>query len=341
MPVLEGDCRDLLPGLGFAVDAVVCDPPYHLKATLKRFGQPGSAPAQWGRDGAMARLSAGFMGEAWDGGDIAFRPETWAVIGAAMRPGAFLAAFGGTRTWHRLACAIEDSGLVIQDTLAWVYGSGFPKRRDQLKPAWEPIVLAYRPGGPRALQIEECRVGTEATLRQNHAGTNGAGWRFGKKGHLNGSAQGRWPANFIHDGSQQVLDLFPETVSGSRKAGVYQPLGWYGNRRGRPPGLERPMPALVGSSGSAARYFPNLRIFYSPKASKSERAGSTHPTVKPIALIEWLVRLVTPPGGIVLDPFAGSGTTGLAAMRAGRAAILIEKEPRWVADIHQRLEEAA
>ena len=312
MPVLEGDCLELLPGLGFAVDAVVCDPPYHLKATLKRFGQSGSAPAQWGRDGAMARLSSGFMGEAWDGGDIAFRPQTWAVIGAAMRPGAFLAAFGGTRTWHRLACAIEDGGLVIQDTLAWVYGSGFPKRRDQLKPAWEPIVLAYRPGGPRALQIEECR------------------------------ACGRWPANLIHDGSPEVIDLFPETLparAGRRGIqGRYDPGGGPEVKRWKP-GSDYQR-GHDDSGGSAARYFPNIRFFYCPKASKAERAGSTHATVKPVALIEWLVRLVTPPGGIVLDPFAGSGTTGLAAMRAGRAAILIERDPRWVADIHQRLEAA-
>jgi site-specific DNA-methyltransferase (adenine-specific) len=109
----------------------------------------------------MKRLSKGFMGKTWDGGDIAFRPETWVTVSSIMRPGAFLVVFGGTRTYHRMACAIEDAGFVIQDCIMWLYGSGFPKRRDMLKPAYEPIVLAYKPGGKRTMQVDECRIGTD------------------------------------------------------------------------------------------------------------------------------------------------------------------------------------
>src|SRR5262249_40878952 len=97
-------------------------------------------------------------GSALGGGDIAFRPETWATIGAVLKPGGYLLAFGGTRTHHRIWCAIEDAGFVVQDRLAWIYGQGFPKGRTQLKPAFEPIVVAYKPGGKRVLQVHECRI---------------------------------------------------------------------------------------------------------------------------------------------------------------------------------------
>jgi site-specific DNA-methyltransferase (adenine-specific) len=159
--VEHADMLEAIPRLvaeGVQVDAVVTDAPYHLTATQSRFGKADSAPAQHGRDGAMARLSGGFMGQQWDGGDIAFRPETWATVASIMRPGAFLVAFGGTRTHHRVWCAIEDAGLVIQDTIMWMFGTGFPKRRNALKPAHEPIVLAYKPGGKRTMQIDECRI---------------------------------------------------------------------------------------------------------------------------------------------------------------------------------------
>jgi site-specific DNA-methyltransferase (adenine-specific) len=159
---VASDALEAIPKLvekGVLVDSVVTDPPYHLTATVKRFGNNESAPAQFGKDGAMKRLSKGFMGKTWDGGDIAFRPETWVTISSIMRPGAFLVVFGGTRTYHRMACAIEDAGFVIQDCIMWLYGSGFPKRRDMLKPAYEPIVLAYKPGGKRTMQVDECRIG--------------------------------------------------------------------------------------------------------------------------------------------------------------------------------------
>jgi site-specific DNA-methyltransferase (adenine-specific) len=161
---VAGDALEAIPKLvekGVLVDSVVTDPPYHLTATVKRFGTKiggSSDGTKFGKDGGNARLSKGFMGKTWDGGDMAFRPETWITVSSIMRPGAFLVVFGGTRTYHRMACAIEDAGFVIQDCIMWLYGSGFPKRRDMLKPAYEPIVLAYKPGGKRTMQMDECRI---------------------------------------------------------------------------------------------------------------------------------------------------------------------------------------
>jgi len=108
--------------------ALLCDPPYHLTEIVKRFGSPEAAPAQYGTDGAFQRTSKGFMGKVWDGGDVAFRPETWAAVGRLLCPGAFGMAFAGSRGWHRMACAIEDAGLIIHPTIfGWNYLSGFPK----------------------------------------------------------------------------------------------------------------------------------------------------------------------------------------------------------------------
>jgi site-specific DNA-methyltransferase (adenine-specific) len=103
------------------------DPPYHLTSIVKRFGADGAAPAKSGKTGAYARASAGFMGKKWDGGDVAFRPETWRAVFDNLKPGAHLVAFSGTRTFHRMVCAIEDAGFEIRDTIAWAYGSGIPE----------------------------------------------------------------------------------------------------------------------------------------------------------------------------------------------------------------------
>ena len=128
MPVINADCiehMNIMPPE--SVDSIVTDPPYHLTSIVKRFGKEGSAPAQFGTDGAYARASKGFMGKEWDGGDIAFRTEVWEAALRVAKPGAYLLAFGGTRTFHRMAVAIEDAGWEIRDTVMWVYGSGFPK----------------------------------------------------------------------------------------------------------------------------------------------------------------------------------------------------------------------
>ncbi len=330
--VLHGDCISLVPTLGL-VDAIVTDPPYHLVDMHARATRSFSGNA----DGSLARLAAGFMGKAWDGGDIAFRPETWATIGAALKPGGYLLAFGGTRTHHRLWCAIEDAGFVIQETIMWVHGQGFPKGRAQLKPAHEPICVAYKPGGKRTLQIDECRVPTEGEKVIGGAGGVSGFVRGGNKPYELGTGRkyqtaGRWPANVCHDGSDEVMEAFaafPTHSAGHARSGkfgaVYDASSYHLGADGA-----REM-GRFGDAGTAARFY------YCAKASKADRAGSRHPTIKPIALMRWLVRLVTPPGGLVLDPFAGSGTTGAAALAEGRHAILIERETEYFNDIKRRL----
>ena len=264
-------------------DSVVCDPPYHLTSIVKRFGKPGSAPAQFGKDGAFSRASRGFMGKEWDGGDIAFRPEFWAEVYRVLKPGGHLLAFSGSRTYHRMAVGIEDAGFEIRDQIMWLY-SGFPKSHDvskgidkaagavrevvghsengiaggtgeftsgnaksagfkreyditahatdaarqwqgwgsALKPAHEPIVVARKPligtiaenvltYGTGALNIDGCRVpmdGEVLTMTRPAANQkvdkaapqmNRSNKPFEYRNDI-----GRWPANIIHDGSEEV-----------------------------------------------------------------------------------------------------------------------------------------
>jgi len=332
--VLNGDCIELMRSMPAAsLDSCVTDPPYHLTSIVKRFGKPGAAPARsQGATGVYGRASAGFMGQTWDGGEIAYRPETWAEVLRVLKPGAYLLAFGGTRTFHRVAVAIEDAGFEIRDCIMWVYGSGFPKSHDvgkkvpeyegwgtALKPAWEPIIVARAPlvgtvaanvtaHGTGALNIDACRVGNEvrtaaftslAPCGGNALGA--AGTQEARRGTQGAPKTyvGRWPANVMHDGSDEVLAAFPDAK---------------------------------GQQGAA-------RFFYCAKASKADRgAGNTHPTVKPQALMRYLCRLVTPPGGTVLDPFAGSGSTGVAALHEGFRAVLCEQSDDYVRIIRSRTE---
>lgn len=359
MKIIHGDCRATLPTLDAdSVDAVVTDPPYHL--TTGKKGGTGIASLNLNSPAGRARISTGFMGKEWDGGDIAFRPELWAEVLRVLKPGGHVAAFGASRGYHRMACAIEDAGFEIRDSLMWVYGTGFPKSHSMreidrpelgtaLKPAFEPIVLARKPlsektvaanvlrWGTGALNIDGCRVeATDSQLAEKYASVQKAGPRensiygsdsrdrAGSAPHVNG----RWPANVVHDGSDEVVGAFPDTTSGAmkREVGAYKGENVTTFLRGRSGPHNQ-----HGDSGSAARFF------YSAKASRADRAGSKHPTVKPIALMQWLARLITPPGGTVLDPFAGSGTTGAACDKEGFDCVLIEREAEYVADIRRRL----
>lgn len=356
-----GDSRDILRTLPDAsIHSVVCDPPYALVSIGKRFGKPGAAPQQHGRDGLYARAAAGFMGQAWDTGETAFSAEFWGDVLRVLKPGGHLVAFSGTRTYHRMVVAIEDAGFEIRDQLGWVYGSGFPKSHNQsgewqgwgtaLKPAWEPIVLARSPlgstvagnlhaHGTGALNISGCRVGEEvryaaftslAPCSGNRLGdAETAGARRGTQGAAK-EYVGRWPANLLHDGSAEVLAAFPDApgqqgvVTGEEPSSPFANV--YGDMHSRA-GRAEPR----RDSGSAARFF------YSAKADADDRIGSKHPTVKPVDLMRWLCRLVTPPGGTVLDPFAGTGTTGEAAWREGFSAVLAEREPEYREDIRRRM----
>jgi len=354
------DCRDVLAAMPeSSVHAIVTDPPYGLA----------------------------FMGKSWD----ASIPQVWKPLMRVAKPGCHLLAFSGTRTFHRLACALEDAGWEIRDCIMWVYGSGFPKSLDvskaidkadpvtpaarkwqgwgtALKPAWEPIIVARKPlagtvaanvleHGCGALNIDGCRV--PANGETPSADRRAAAAKSGKAGCDLHSAMrkrkdqppwnkdlaqytaprpgeqiGRWPANLVHDGSQEVLGLFPQSDRG--KARVINRTSASGNGAVVMGfhGVEGPAGFGFGDSGSAARFF------YCAKASRAERGhGNTHPTVKPLALMDWLCRLVSQPGGrgVLLDPFVGSGSALLVATKWFDHAIGIEREEEYCAITANRL----
>jgi site-specific DNA-methyltransferase (adenine-specific) len=263
-------------------DSVVTDPPYHLTSIAKRF--TNSTEAKYGKDGSFQRLSKGFHGHEWDGGDIAFTTDLWKEVYRTIKPGAVLLAFAATRNYHKMATAIENSGFEIMDMINWIYGSGFPKRKNLLKPAHEPIVMA-RKGVNKDLNLDECRVNGDNPKKWTKP--KGGFWKTdpNAKAKYIENTKGRWPANIIHDGLDEE---------------------W-------------------------AKYF------YSAKASKKEKDGSNHPTVKPVSLMRYLVKLVTPKDGLVLDPFAGTGTTGEACILEGRNYYLIEKTKEYIPDIEKRI----
>lgn len=376
----EGDCLEALASMEpNSVDSVVCDPPYHLTSIVKRFGATSldgegttEKRAKAGADG-MARMSRGFMGLTWDGGDIAFQPATWAAVLRVLKPGGYLLAFASTRGFGRMSVAIEDAGFITHPLIAWVFGSGFPKATrikaegydgfryggQALKPAIEPIYMGQKPfseangtanillHGTGALNIDGCRIGfendapnpaTNPLYRKQNGYKNGNApdhnsTSFSLKdgsGERPADPNGRWPANLITDGSDEVISAFPDAPGQQREVNdSFAPktgTAVYGDYGRRPTATPR------DDGGSAARFF------YSSKADAEDRIGSKHPTVKPIDLMQYLCRLVTPPGGTVLDPFAGTGTTGEAAWREGMKAILIEREPEYQADIARRMD---
>lgn len=437
--LIQADCRAVLACMSDnSVDAVVTDPPYHLTSIVKRFGGANAAPAGFGTDGAFSRASRGFMGQEWDGGDIAFNPALWAEVLRVLKPGGHMVAFSGTRTYHRMACAIEDSGFEIRDQIAWVYGSGFPKSHDvskaldkmagaerevigqkrgqgnipndrgewglkpntpvdvtapatdaarqwhgwgtALKPAFEPICLARKPldgtvaanvlaHGVGALNIDGCRIEAEGENTARQSGVNSGVYGVDNRANVRGGSDlGRFPANFAHDGSAEVVALFPGEAGAAApvtRRGSDKFRNTYGAFRGN---VDEGGSTFQGDSGSAARFF------YCAKASKRDReegldhlprqAGGTvgndgkhmtrkeedyapearaniHPTVKPTELMQWLCRLVTPPGGLVFDPFTGSGSTGKAALLEGFRFIGAEMTPEYIPIARARLEWAA
>jgi site-specific DNA-methyltransferase (adenine-specific) len=287
------------------------------------------------------------MGKQWDGGDIAFRPELWAEVLRVLRPGGYMVAFASTRGYHRMVCAIEDAGFTIHPMLAWINGQGFPKAHKVNDP---PICLAQKPfsektgtanvlkHGTGAINVDGCRVETGENLNGGAYAAAGADrdsyedWRFKRTGGAGEYVQpaGRWPANVCHDGSDEVLEAFARF--GERNGGHHPAARGKGNistsgHAGQVDLIER-----HADSGTAARFF------YEAKASKAERgAGNSHPTVKPLALMRWLCRLITAPGGTVLDPFLGSGSTAIAACQEGFSCIGIEREAEYMAIARARI----
>lgn len=402
--ILRGDCRQMMATLpDCSIDAIVTDPPYEL----------------------------GFMGKAWDASGIAYDLRVWREALRVLKPGGHLLAFSGSRTYHRMAVAIEDAGFEIRDQIMWLYGSGFPKSHDAakaidreagllapegasmlpggasgmslyptikpseyqrpdpvsdaakqwlgwgtaLKPAHEPIVMARKPlagtvaanlllHGTGAININSCRVdaGDLDELQKNWNRTQSESQGIASKGlkaiDLSDRApSGRWPANVIHDGSEEVVSCFPDckgqfamTKHASGTAQIFNDFKRSEMSKGG---------KGISDSGSAARFF------YSAKASRTDRdeglehmtaqaAGglqgrhdgslgsitmraNVHPTVKPTDLMRYLCRLVTPPGGTVLDPFTGSGSTGKAAMLEGFRFIGCELSEEYAAIAEARI----
>jgi DNA modification methylase len=455
----HGDCREVMAKLDAeSVDSIVSDPPYGLSfmgkewdsfkegdIAMRRNPQMDAVNTGASRQGGRQRACADYQKrQARD--MLAFQEAMNAVFLEALRvakPGAHLLAFGGTRTYHRLACAIEDAGWEIRDCVMWVYGSGFPKSHDvskaidkaagaerevvgsklgqpgysltdgkgglygggfgangtgdgecritapatdaarqwsgwgtALKPAYEPVIVARKPlcgtvaenvlkHGTGGINVDGCRVGTESTVRARGDSVSSAGWASVNRSPVGGSESGRWPANVIHDGSDEVVGLFPQTTSGAlNRANITASNGIYGAAPKERTGEYEP------DSGSAARFF------YCAKASKADRdegcegleereaadfdrrpsgdfaermnrdrpeviRRNHHPTVKPTALMRYLCRLVTPPGGVVLDPFTGSGSTGKAAILEGFRFIGIEREAEYVEIAKARIGAAA
>ena len=392
--VHHGDCLDVLATLPDAsVDAVVTDPPYGIRfmgrswdgadieaATATRRGQ-ASMP-----DDGRSGTNGGYRSASTEAGrydlsaNAAFGQwcEAWATeCLRVLKPGGHMLAFGGSRTWHRLASAVEDAGFEIRDSIAWLYGSGFPKSHNladgwqgwgtALKPAFEPIVVGRKPlngtvaanvlaHGTGALNIDACRTPTNDKLGGGHSSAGqqmSDGWKRpwvddpekvtanaarSRDSVAKSEELGRWPANVLLDDSQAAaLDEQSGErpaggkVTGNRTAktgdsGIY---GRFSATENRP----------YGDTGGASRFFPTFR--YEAKAPTSERPrvdDIAHPTVKPLALMQWLVRLVTPPGGVVLEPFAGSGTTAEACVTEGFRCIAIEREADYLPLIVSRLD---
>lgn len=363
--VLRGDCRELMRGLpAESIDAIVTDPPYEL----------------------------GFMGKSWDSAGVSFDPATWAEALRVLKPGGHLLAFGGSRTYHRIAVAIEDAGFEIRDSLMWIYGSGFPKSLNvgkaieaqqiagtsspsgqrraamgddyeptplagtpgygrtgnfsnkdtgskeltlttdeakrwegwgtALKPAHEPIVLARKPligtvaenvlaHGTGALNIDASRIATTDRFGGGAKGSSGFAAGYEGDGWVPGSEAGRWPANVLFDEEAAALLDASTPAQPSRFFYVAKP-----SRSERNAGLngfveKRPDERTEKAMGT----FDEKGV---------AKQSNYHPTVKPIALMRYLIRLVTPPGGTVLDPFLGSGTTACAATLEGFDCIGIE-----------------
>ena len=389
MLLLNGDCIEEMQKLiddGKQVDSVVTDPPYHLTSIVERYRKECSSPAK-DRDGLYQRQARGFMGKEWDGGDIAFRKETWELAYKLLKPGGHLLAFSGSRTYHRMAVAFEDAGFDIRDQIMWLYGSGFPKSLNigkqidkmqgndrevlgtkvtnvgmqgnnykrgsesgevevtrgnseyegwgtALKPAHEPIVMARKPISEKSI--------ADNVLKHRTGGINIDGCRIeGEVKRPDTNPDFRDVAKkAMAQGGQDKLN-FNQITGAKRKTTVRKSRDgnnvWTDNNSGMkqednhfadadPRGR---FPANVMHGGLETEW---SRYFYCPKTSKSERNNAdknTHPTVKPVELMKYLCRLVTPKGGVVLDPFMGSGSTGMAAKDEGFDFIGIEKDEEY------------
>lgn len=311
--IFEGDNRHILRDLidqGTRVHSAVMDPPYNFTSIVKRFGKADSKPAKQGSGGRFSRLSTGFQGQQWDATGIERDPEFWRLVYDILLPGGYCFAFSSAMTGHWQAVAMEQAGFTMHPFIAWLYSTGMPKAHAVTKfaPSAEEWDGWYYSTAVQKPAIEPIYVAqkpfSEKTGYANvlRHGVGAVNIGGCRVPSSNGDA-GRWPANVIHDGSTGVVEIFP-------------------------PGHDE--------------FFHCFPVaLHAPKANKGDRAGSTHPTVKPVNLMRHLVRLTTPRGGLVLDPFAGSGTTGEAAVLEGSNAILIEQNAIYSSDIRRRFNKTA
>ena len=396
MRLHNGDCLNVLKMMiedEVFVDSIVTDPPYEL----------------------------GFMGRSWDSTGIAFQKETWELCFKVLKPGGHLLAFSGSRTYHRMAVAIEDAGFEIRDQIMWLYGSGFPKSMNvgkiidkklrgvgigksdpksplhgtkrqkidgsnakhdmsplyktqnveyeyehdiskqwdgwgtALKPAHEPLVLARKPlseksiadnvlkWGTGGINIDECRVegNTENVKRkkvvrksrdENGVWTNNnSGMKAEGSEYADADPRGRFPSNVMHDGSDSIKKLFEDKSRYFYCAKT--------PKAERNQGLDNfPIKQTQGGGGGIGNYKDDVNSASGKFGSEKAPSKNTHPTVKPIKLMKYLCRLITPKGGTVLDPFMGSGSTGMAAKEENFEFVGIEKEEQYFNIASARIE---
>lgn len=373
--LLKGDCLETLKTLeSNSIDSCVCDPPYHLQSIQKRFSAEDAAPIPESR-GAFHNLSKGFMGKTWDGGDIAFRTDVWKEVYRVLKPGGYLIAFGGTRTMHRITCAIEDSGFEIRDQLAWCYWSGFPKSHNMginiekkyagmksrgtavkhavgqenyakpqsirdgfepfkpthpeaikwngwgtaLKPAYEPACMARKP-------IEKGLTVAENVVKWGTGAINIDATRYkygdpcwpGPNHNCNYQWNDNRPDNFQYYREEYKKDISKQFDLSQYKPNGRWPANLYQcpkpNRAEKEAGLQHLEPiagheAVHRKEGSAGLNNPRAGA-----GRTSKEVLNTHPTVKPIGILEYLCKLTTRKGGTILDPFLGSGSTAVAGL---------------------------
>jgi DNA modification methylase len=370
--IIQGDCLQKLKELeNNSIDAIITDPPYEL----------------------------GFMGKKWDSTGIANNVELWKECLRVLKPGGHLLAFSGTRTYHRMASAIEDAGFEIRDMIEWVYGSGFPKSLNigkavdklqgnerkvigrnpnsrencgktntlyesgtvgktdiltkgtsewegwgtALKPAHEPICMARKPlaektvaenvlkYGTGGINIDESRVFRDKDDKSGWSEAPGkaSGFAPGDDGKMDYSKPeqkddnelGRFPANLFHDNSEEVRECFPNESERFFKSIIYQAKASKSERNKGCEEIDAQVRVRQGLAGE----------------KKDTVSSNFHPTVKPIALMEYLIKMVTPKGGVVLDPFMGSGTTGVACKKNGFEFVGIEMEEDYIKIANARI----
>ena len=359
------------------VDAIVTDPPYHLQSIVDRFKNTSpdddtytSEKVRNRSDGFSRLAGTGFMGKEWDGGDIAFDPMTWSLCLGLLKPGGHLIAFSASRNYHRMAVAIEDAGFEIRDQIMWIYGSGFPKSHnigkqvDKIQGNEREVVGKGKPMSSLGV-LHDDSWESDSNYNETKGNTEWEGWGTALKPAHEPIVLARKPiseksiADNVLEWRTGAINIDgcrieSEDVSVDRKKVVRKSRSGDGVWTNENSGMKAEGSEFADAD-PRGRFPSNLihngintdwaRYFYCPKVSKTERNNSalqnTHPTVKPIELMKYLCRLVTPKGGTVLDPFMGSGSTGMAAKDEGFDFIGIEKEREYYEIAEARIKKTA